>query len=351
MKYEGKRIFALHNSTGCRLWRLYPQLAYARSQGVETTLINGAERHSWPEIAAEIARCDVVVFQATFDGRTLETALDLGKKVIFEFDDLLHEVPPRHPMKDKINDTFRQGVFKMIKDSDMCITTNQLLKDEYSHLNENIEIFPNYVKAEDWIPEKAMTKTRSRTIRLGWAGGISHVDDLEFIKPVLSRILDKYENVKFVYCGGGGAWSDNALTTFNYGEDLFKEIPPERREYIMGSTPECWPTKLRSLRFDIGIAPLIDDKFNHRKTPIKWMEYGINKVPSVCQDFLYDQVITDGVDGYLAKTQDDYFNKLSMLIEDEDKRKEMGKRAFDSVITKHNFNDHGGQWLDIVFKT
>jgi len=40
---------------------------------------------------------------------------------------------------------------------------------------------------------------------------------------------------------------------------------------------DAYPMRLAGLRLDIGLAPLIDNEFNHCKSKIKYFEYSIVK--------------------------------------------------------------------------
>lgn len=344
------KIFALSNSTGCKLWRLNPQLRYLIGKGYEVKTIEGKGRRPWDEIIGGVMWADIIILQSVFDQRIIKMAKEGGKKVIFEFDDLVDEVPPKHPAYESVmSPLWRRDMYRAIEQADILITTNENLKKRFEPLNKNIYIFPNYVDREYW--EKPYNPNYdSDQIRMGWAGGISHAEDLEMIAPVVGKILEKCPKVKFVYCGDGGAWAQNKFHTFLYGEDHFTEIPPERREYVLSTPADNWADKLNSLQLDLAIAPLVKNNFSVCKTPIKWMEYGINKVPSVCQGFMYSQVIKDGVDGFLAETPDEWIKALSKLIESKQLRKKMGIAAYKKIIKDYDIKKHLSVWEDIILK-
>lgn len=345
---RAKRLKVLHNGTGSRIWRLIPQLHYINSvHGWEVDMSPGNTRQDLNKILQSVEWCDVLLYQSVFDDKVYEHARKLGKRIIFEFDDLLHEVPEDHPEHSKVvAPGFKEGIFKMMGQVDACITTNEYLKSQYSDVNPNIHVFPNYMDFEFW--EKPVRPAHlTNQVRIGWAGSLSHVCDLKWIMPVIKRVLDKYPHVKFVHCGAGGVVGDE-LMQFNYGKDLLSELPPERREYSLGAPVESWPDKLNSLHFDIAIAPLVDNRFNRCRTPIKWMEYGINHVPSVCSRFMYQQVVEDGKDGFLADTHDEWFERLCQLIENASLRREMGEAAYRSVKEKYGIDPHLDEWVSII---
>ncbi len=341
-------VFALENSTGSKQWRLLPHLAYLKSLGWGVHVMQGKGRVNAQEIEQAINWCDIVIFQSVFDNRIADLIKEKGKKLVFEFDDLIDEVAPSHPMAATVNTKeWRLQVHKVMEMSDVVIVTNENLKKRFDTLNPNINVYPNYMDIPFW-DRPYNPNTNTDQIRLGWAGGISHQDDLEWIAPVIKRVLDKYPQVKFIYCGDGGAYAKDKMTTFNYGKDHFIDLPVNRREYVMGSVLESYPDKINSLQLDIAIAPLVLNAFSACKTPIKWMEYGINQVPCVGQGFMYKTVIDDGENGLLAHTPEEWFNKISLLIENPDMRRRMGEKARTDVLARHASSDHLDQWVDII---
>ncbi len=141
--------------------------------------------------------------------------------------------------------------------------------------------------------------------------------------------------------------SEKLATEVGWGEDVFKEIPRHRREFYQAVKPYQWPIKHAALDLDIGIAPLIDDYFNWCKTPIKWMEYGTLKTPAVVSKVLYGDYVKDGKDAMVAETEDQWFEKLSLLIEDADLRKKMGKEAYHTVDKDFNLNKKWTMFEDV----
>ena len=111
-----------------------------------------------------------------------------------------------------------------------------------------------------------------------------------------------------------------------------------------GRLYQVYPDYLASLQCDIGIAPVVRTKFAECKTPIKVLEYGINKLPCVASRFLYKDVIINGKTGFLADSQDDFYKHLCTLIENEKLRKEMGEAAYKHVKENFDIRKHIGKW-------
>jgi glycosyltransferase involved in cell wall biosynthesis len=338
-------IYINHNNSGSRYYRLIPQLKHMQSLGHKVILEPHDERH----IPEHIKWADVVIFQMTLHPGYAKMARNLGKKVIFECDDLIHAVPPTHysypetrGLKNRIRWWYR--LISMFWHCHGFITTTDNLNKIYGKFFKDRLVFPNYIDIPHWL--KDTKKNTTDEIRLLWAGSTSHTGDLQMIKPVLDRILRKYPKVKFIYIGTGGIKSDDLNAKFIYGEDLFEGLP-ENRESMLSMVGNLWPYTLASLQADIAIAPLDKNYFNKFKSTCKALEYGINGIPGVYSAWHYKDYIINGHNGFLAETEEDWIAALSILIEDETKRREMGENAKE-IALKNNINNYIGDWQGFI---
>lgn len=76
--------------------------------------------------------------------------------------------------------------------------------------------------------------------------------------------------------------------------------------------------------------------FCEAKSELKFFEAGIVGVPTVASATRpYAEAITDGVDGFVASGDEEWFLKLSRLVEDEKLRKEMGEKARQTALARY----------------
>lgn len=340
-----KRILFVCNSTASRLWRIMPQARYMLNQGYDVRVIDVKKLYK-----EDISGADLIVLQMMFEPNVFKDAKKKGTKIIFEMDDMIHWLPKDHYAKEKIDLKWKYNCYRAINMADALTVTNDYLKNTYQIARpwkKNIHVLPNYVDMEYW--KRPSNPNQSDVVRIGYCGGKSHVKDLELIKEPLKEVLNKYKKVKFIQCGAGGFSTGNPVTEYNYGKDMFKDLPSSKREYSLGAVMDYWSEKLNSLQLDIGLAPVQNNKFSRAKTPIKWMEYGINGVPSICTKFLYKGVVRDRYNGFLAETEDDWYKYLCQLVESEALRKAMGKRAQYEIEKEHDMKDHLQKW-EFVYK-
>jgi len=88
---------------------------------------------------------------------------------------------------------------------------------------------------------------------------------------------------------------------------------------------------------DISIAPLEKYIFNEAKSNIKYIEASIVKLPSVSSPLsAFVDVINDGINGYIASDQVEWFDKLTKLVSCEQTRQDMATKANTTVLARYN---------------
>jgi glycosyltransferase involved in cell wall biosynthesis len=184
----------------------------------------------------------------------------------------------------------------------------------------------NKVCEEDRINAEAILKDArkdDRVVRVSYLSGTpSHNKDFATITDALAAILRKYKEMRLVLAGPLD--TEDALNAFG---DRIERVPFLPREEYFAMVAGM----------DINLAPLeIGNPFCESKSELKWFEAGLVSVPTVAAATgTFRGAITDGVDGYVAGTTEEWIGKLSRLIEDKAFRKEMGERARAAVLSKH----------------
>jgi hypothetical protein len=331
------------NSTGTCAWRVYPLMQELLAQGHKCEAVN-IQGFTEEEMHAILEWSDVLTFQMVAARDLVERAKEKGVYTIFDCDDFINKVPPKHPSFEITQDKSYQRLFRrMMRQVDLITVSSQPLLDHYKRYNDHIKLLPNFIPDGFW--ERPQNPNHSSTLRIGWAGGVSHQEDLEFIAPVMTEVITENPTTKFVYTGGGG-WGGSFSSTFLYGNDHFPQIPLNRREYNPGSRIEMWPDRLNSMQLDIALAPLEENEFSICKTHIKYFEYGINHWPGVYQKFLYGDVVKHGETGFLATTPEEWKYYIDLLTQDKDLREKMGEAAYNDVKQNHTFEKNKEIWLE-----
>lgn len=338
-----KILMVIPEKSGSSFYRIRPQARYLEKQGHDVLV------KTYNKVDREYQWADIVIFENIFSSKLIKHCHKFGSKVIIETDDLVHNVPKTHydyaELKGWRKYKWYFRVLYSIWKADGFIASNKQLKGVYGWVNKNTLVFPNYCDIEHWI--RPHSPNQGETLRVLWAGSKSHKHDLLFIKPIIKKLLKKYSNIKFIYIGMGGTKSKDLYSKFVYGEDVFEGLP-DNREMLLGVDPQIYPHILATLHADIAIAPLTKDKFNHFKTPCKYLEYSINKIPAVYSRWFYQDIV--GNTGLLAETEEEWLEQISRLIDDKALREDLSEKSYQNVLSNHNIINYLNNWQGFIEK-
>jgi len=350
------KIFFSVNHSGCAWWRARQPAMMIKKLGLAEVEIFSQFNTGRDEIERMLNWSDFIVAQSPAGVDSVALIMQyqkMGKVVVLDYDDLVYSCSPFNPayktlgLRDvKVKDIdgkeyplYEDGKHGFsIKDNycryrsqrdllniaDGVTVTNEYLKSQYIAENPNIankvEIYPNSI---DFNLFKPFPKKDTGKIRIGWLASASHVTEMWMVRNILTKLFKKYgDKIIFVQLGDV--------------RELTKAFDNTKMEYYPFIDLGTYPLKLASLNLDIGISPIVDDEFNRGKSQLKWSEYSAFRVPSVCSDLIPYNCIEDGKTGYLAKTDDEFAEKVGLLIENETLRREIGNNAFDKNYQDFN---------------
>jgi O-antigen biosynthesis protein len=159
---------------------------------------------------------------------------------------------------------------------------------------------------------------------IGYGSGTpTHNRDFEMVQPALNMVLHKYPQVELHLIGPldpGKNW--------NGVEDRIhrlKLVPWARLPWLLAD-------------FDINLAPLMmDNPFAQSKSEIKYMEAALVGVPTVASPTdAYAYAIRHGENGFLARTEEEWVEVLSGLVEDAQVRQQVGEKAMHTVLADYH---------------
>ncbi|MCK4522409.1 MAG: glycosyltransferase [Nanoarchaeota archaeon] len=257
--------------------------------------------------------------------------------IVLETDDNIHHVPTTNPGYQGYgpNSESQQWNIKAMTDifDAMTVTTNEL-KDFYGKYHPRIYVLPNSLDVKEWEKHE-YRKKKHKDIRMGFVCSGAHMDGFGIIQKPVYDILKKHKNVTFYY-------PDMYWRLF---ENAPKEIKGQLKN-IMWINLKSWPAKLQSYGIDIGLAPLRDNMFNRSKSNLRYLEYSLAGMASVVSPVKPYLCVNDGVDGIIAKEQDDWFEAMDKLITDEKYRKELAKNSYDRVHKDFNMYENAKIWVE-----
>jgi glycosyltransferase involved in cell wall biosynthesis len=291
------------------------------------------------QLYAAAREADVIIFQRLETPAALTTFYAMrdqfpGKPILSELDDDIVDVAAYNQAAESLkpgSPILDIGLCQL-RNSDGLITSTPYLADVYSEYCKNIYVVPNSIDVQKW--EKAKGRKRPG-IRVGWIGSTTHSEDLELLEKVIPRITVLSPDLKFVFAS---AHIPEFLKGLKQVEIVEKWVPILK-----------YPAHMASLDFDIGLAPLRDNKFNRAKSNLRWLEYSALGIPCVASRVgHFAETIRHGEDGYLASNEEEWCGRLTELVLDVKTRRRIGSAAKKRINLDFNVDRNVDLYLEAI---
>jgi len=233
---------------------------------------------------------------------------------------------PRSRLIDIEANRKRHEIFtRCLELADLATTPSKHLADVFREHNENVLVWPNCLDFRYWKPYRAR-RSDPDFVRIGWHGGISHYEDWHSVTKPLRKVIRRNKKTKLIIFGSAFPAT-------------LKGFPKKRMEWCQWCDVKMFPFVLAWLQFDIGICPLLPNEFSRCKSAIKFAEYGALGIPVVASDCPpYSDAIKPGRTGFLAGDDEDWVEALEELINDPDRRREVGAAAMCAVREEYDID-------------
>jgi len=234
-----------------------------------------------------------------------------GASLVFDFDDAIWLMEVSEGNR-KISFLKNPGkTADICRLADLVITGNDYLAAYARKYAGRVEVVPTSIDTDYHAPMNA--SFHHGKVCIGWTGSESTVKHFEILLPILRKLKEKY------------------------GERIsYKLISNSRETYPeigLDSTPWNMEREVEDLAaIDIGIMPLPDDEWSRGKCGFKLLQYMSMGRPVLASPVGVNTAIVDqGVNGFLADGEEEWLEKLSLLIEDVELRKKMGAKGREKI--------------------
>lgn len=243
-------------------------------------------------------RFDIAYIQRSFLSEWMLRILKEKKtKIIFDFDDAIYLNFPNQ----KNNNA---NTLNMLKAADRIIVSSPVLADYCSNQNMvNIEIINTPVETERiHMP----VQKNNKNIIIGWIGSPYTTFYLTEIGPALKIICNRF-NAKLLVIGGSEQFT-------------LEGVPVESHLWQFDMESEYLE------KMDIGIMPLRSDDYSKGKGGYKLFQYMAAGLPIVASPVgINAGIVVNGKNGFLADSNEEWVKYLTLLIENPEERKRMGR--------------------------
>ena len=305
---------------------------YKGSVSQKLLLASRAFKKRFLELFNGVVRNADIIFvsrEALFFGPPLfeYLAYRLKKKIIFDFDDAIWLSPVSHYNQKFSWAKWPTKTDSLLRLSHLVVAGNDYLADYAKAFSENVEIIPTTINVDRYVPNSLR---RSGPVRIGWSGSFSTISHFESILPALLHIKREFgEQVEFILIGDQ-YYSNIKLNITALPWNLMSEISDLHK-------------------FDIGLMPLPDDDWAKGKCGLKGLQYMALGIPTIMSPVGVNRgIIRDGVNGFLATTQDEWIAKLRLLVSNGDMRDKLGAAGRLTVLSDYSVHRWKDQFLNLI---
>jgi glycosyltransferase involved in cell wall biosynthesis len=252
-------------------------------------------------------------------------------KVIFDFDDAIHVGhqdigATKYPWIYKLK--YGPGVNEMLHNSTHVIAGNQTLAHHALQFNPQVSVIPTVVDLDEYAyrPPRAS----SALITIGWVGSRSTSPYLLEIEAVLQRLSEAHPGkIRFQIYGH----PERTLNLPNFS-----------------SSPFSLATEIADLQnIDIGIMPVPDNDWTRGKCAFKAIQYMALGIPTVVSPVgMATELVENNVNGFWARTPQEWFETLSQLVGDAQLRSRFSEEGRKTIESRYSLQRWAPELIKLI---
>jgi glycosyltransferase involved in cell wall biosynthesis len=237
-----------------------------------------------------------------------------GVPIVFDFDDAIF-VSYRSPSNGYLSYLkFASKTRTICRLASHVMVGNPYLAEYARQVNDRVTVIPTTIDTQRYkVPPP---KTSDGPIIIGWTGSHSTVQHLDTLRGALKKLAAQHHF---------------------------------RLRVIGTPVYDCSPIDVEAMHWraktevddlspiDIGVMPLPDDKWSKGKCGAKALQFMGMGIPTVCSPVgVNTDIIQDDENGFLARTEDEWVDKLSRLLRSPELRRRLGQAGRVTVEQKYS---------------
>ncbi len=235
--------------------------------------------------------------------------------LVYDYDDAMF-LPQRHGrgLLARLEDP--ETAAALMKMSDVVLAGNEFLAAYARQFVRRVVLLPTCIDTRQFAPRRRPRRPGDRPV-VGWIGTHTTAKYLHSLRGVLETVA---RDVPFrLYVVG------------NQDPPVVRGVEVEQAHWSLAREVEDFS------RCDVGIYPLWDDAWAQGKCGFKAIQFMACGVPVVAAAIgVNRQIIQDGVNGYLASTDEAWVERLRRLLVDEGLRERLGRAGRQTVEERYS---------------
>ena len=238
---------------------------------------------------------------------------------------------------------------KTLNLSDLVLVGNEVHAQKLKkYVSTSIEAITSISDFENYRYKGADEKNNNPLI-ISWQQNLAdvYIDDLKTIEKPIKEIYDKY-NIELRLYG----WHEGKHYGVPDRRNKVKEFWPFAK-FISFEQPEVYLRKIVPdiSNSDIGILPYVYIEERYGKSGFGLRRMMMMGVPMVVSNFGYNTtLIKDGINGFLANTEEEWYSKLEILILNHSKRKEFSLLSKKLIEDEFSYDKTTDKFINAINK-
>ncbi|GAB5098677.1 MULTISPECIES: glycosyltransferase [unclassified Caballeronia] len=274
---------------------------------------------SWPvqDNAGVLGPFNMLLMQRRFPisipQQQLDQLFSTGKPVVYETDELMHDLPADHPLHFLSRQTAQKTEYVMRRASALVVSTPALAHALRAY-NANIHVLPTSVDFDRFY---SPVRTHGGKVRIGLMGSAMKPCNFALIEPALNEIRARFAGVvQFVFVGA---------------------LPPDdwmgHEDVTMTGTSATYAAHavaLQQLELDLALMPLAASATIDGAPRMEWLEYSAAGVATVGSDHsAYNELVTNRCSGLCveAESTESWIDAIARLIDNPAQRRGLARTA------------------------
>ncbi|MBA4372481.1 MAG: glycosyl transferase [Thermodesulfovibrio sp.] len=318
-------------------YRVYNLIEELTQLGIECVVFHETIGSLEPVMDSDL----LIVFRVPFSdkvGTIMEKIREKNIPIVFDVDDLIF-IPECMKYFDGLqcmSASVRKNFIEVIPrwkatliQCDAVTCSTETISRYAAELGKDAFVIANTINNAqlDLSEQLLRSKEYSENVKIGYFSGTrTHNKDFEEVADALYEILTDFPSVEFHLVGE----LDLEERFSGFGDRVVVKSLMSHLDYITYKAA-----------MDINIAPLeLNNPFTDSKSELKIFEAALVKIPTVASPAAsYKACITDGVDGFLAASKQEWYDALSLLIDNPSLRRKIGETAQEQFVRRFSIKN------------
>jgi len=269
----------------------------------------------------------VVLHQIKLSAMEARLFAAFSRRRIFDVDDAIYVRKPRRLGEAADDSLWRKRKFAATcRWVDVVAAGNDVLAGVARASARAITILPTSIDTAAYQPTRA---TAADPPTIAWIGSPENLVYLEMVRPALARLTARYPSLKMrVICSRFPDWPGVTI---------------ERIAWSSATEAQALATA------HIGVMPLTDDEWARGKCAFKLLQYMAAALPCVASPVgANTEAVIDGVNGFHARTTDEWERSLESLIQSAELRARFGANGLAHVESRYSMQAYQARYLELL---